>query len=824
MSGTVRYSVADVPTVGRFMQSDAFIRALKGPFGSGKSSGCVMDFMGRSVRQKPGLSGKRRVRWSFIRNTMKQLEDTTLKTVLEWFPPHIYGEWRPSDMRYLIRGVKAPGDNEPCEIEVLFRALDRPEHVSNLLSLDLTAAWINEVREIPWAIVDAVQGRVGRFPPMRDNGGPSWFGVTMDTNPPDVDSKFHRFFEEEDHTEAVALLAKVIPGLTVDKYAKLFSQPSGLSPEAENLANLPKGYYERMAIGKSKEWIKVYIHGDYGFDLDGKAVFPEYDDDFHCKPCKTIEGRTIRRGWDMGLTPACIFSQLLPSGQWIIVDELVAESSGIDRFSDRVLEHSAVYFAGSDFEDDGDPAGMQRSQTDEKTCFQILHAKGIPIMPGEQGMTIRLESVRKPLMTTLEKGRPQFLIHPRCRVLRRGFMGGYHYRRIRVGADRFTDEPNKNQFCVPLTAEALTPKGWVPHTALLVGDEIYGYEMEKGEIVRTTVRAVNIFRERSRCVEIAADHFSFTASEAHNHVVETRAGIRKMVKADGLNDGLFFLAAASEDRPRKYRPFSDDFISLCAWVSAEGTYRKDNEAILLCQSTTHNPDYCDYLSALAGRYPGVIEHGAGQNGMKTWRITKETAWLVRQWMPNKYPSAEFVARMCNGARRLFLYEFVRGDGHAGGNLPPPGKLSRARDFAPKGITPRLYQKERGTIDALQMMATLSGLRTYTRFLSPKSLWDRGLHAHRPHGDRASRRAREEAHPSNPGGRLVPNDWDRDVDLPTGRLDPDHGQQPSDGRAAGTRPRSCLGRRFAAAIPWAAGRSSTRTIPSATASRTGPGRR
>ena len=438
---------------------------------SGKSSGCVMDFMGRSVRQKPGLSGKRRVRWSFIRNTMKQLEDTTLKTVLEWFPPHIYGEWRPSDMRYLIRGVKAPGDNEPCEIEVLFRALDRPEHVSNLLSLDLTAAWINEVREIPWAIVDAVQGRVGRFPPMRDNGGPSWFGVTMDTNPPDVDSKFHRFFEEEDHTEAVALLAKVIPGLTVDKYAKLFSQPSGLSPEAENLANLPKGYYERMAIGKSKEWIKVYIHGDYGFDLDGKAVFPEYDDDFHCKPCKTIEGRTIRRGWDMGLTPACIFSQLLPSGQWIIVDELVAESSGIDRFSDRVLEHSAVYFAGSDFEDDGDPAGMQRSQTDEKTCFQILHAKGIPIMPGEQGMTIRLESVRKPLMTTLEKGRPQFLIHPRCRVLRRGFMGGYHYRRIRVGADRFTDEPNKNSFSHPMDA--------LQYTAT----RLFGASLRRGEPV-----------------------------------------------------------------------------------------------------------------------------------------------------------------------------------------------------------------------------------------------------------------------------------------------------------------------------------------------------
>ena len=384
--------------------------------------------------------------------TAKQLEDTTLKTVMEWFPPTTYGEWRPSDMRYLIRGIKAEGrGEEPCEIEILFRALDREEQVGNLLSLDLTGAWVNEAREVPWTIIDAIQGRVGRFPPMRDNGGPTWFGVIMDTNPPDVDSRFHHFFEEEDHTEAVALLAKQVPGLTVKKYARLFKQPSGLSPQAENLANLPKGYYQRMAVGKTKEWIKVYVEGDYGFDVDGMPVFPEYDDDFHCRPCRSIDGRPIHRGWDSsGLTPACIFSQLLPTGQWIILDELVADIAGADRFSDRVLEHSAVYFDGHEFEDTGDPAGMSRSWNDERTYFEILHAKNINIVPGEQGMAIRLESVRKPLMGTVDKGRPQFVLHPRCKILRRAFMGGYHFRRIRVGGDRFASEPNKNPFSHPM--------------------------------------------------------------------------------------------------------------------------------------------------------------------------------------------------------------------------------------------------------------------------------------------------------------------------------------------------------------------------------------
>ena len=68
----------------------------------------------------------------------------------------------------------------------IFLALDRPEDVKKLLSLELTGVWINEAREIPKSIVDACSMRVGRYPSMRD-GGPSWYGVIADTKPPDTD-------------------------------------------------------------------------------------------------------------------------------------------------------------------------------------------------------------------------------------------------------------------------------------------------------------------------------------------------------------------------------------------------------------------------------------------------------------------------------------------------------------------------------------------------------------------------------------------------------------------------------------------------------------
>jgi hypothetical protein len=449
------YSCRNMPTIQRFMDSDAFIRGLMGPFGSGKSSACVIETGQRGIGTPPGTDGVRRSRWAVIRNTAKQLEDTTERTFLQWFPPQHFGDWVPSKHNYTIRALRGERDDRGAVIEINFRALDREDQLGDLLSSEFTGAWINEAREIPWAVIDGVQGRLGRFP-RRDECGPFWFGMWADTNPPDADSRWFKFFEEDDHREAVEELAKIIPGLTVDTYRQVFSQPSGRSALAENLKNLPDAYYQRLAIGKSPEWIKVYIDGIYGFVMDGKAVWPEYVDALHCpedreKWPRPIQGLPIVRSWDFGLTPACIFSQITGRGQWIVFDEMVATSMGADAISDAVLDHSARNYRGFAFTDVGDPAGAQRSQTDERTCFQILRAKNIQIEPGLQTLQIRLESVRKPLRTLID-GRPQFVLHPRCRQLRRAMMGGYHYRRMKISGERYTNEPEKDLYSHPADA------------------------------------------------------------------------------------------------------------------------------------------------------------------------------------------------------------------------------------------------------------------------------------------------------------------------------------------------------------------------------------
>lgn len=420
------YDYAHVPTIRDFSNSDARIRGLMGCFGSGKSSGCVMEIVKRGMEQEPAPDGIRRSRWAVIRNTYPQLRDTTIRTLTDWLPERHFGNFKQAEMTYMIDQF------EDTEIEILFRALDRPEHVANLLSLELTGAWFNEAREIPWAVIEAMEGRIGRFP-AKAEGGATWYGIIMDTNPPDTDSRWYEYFEEKCPDDA-----------------RLWKQPSGLSPLAENLANLPDNYYINLAKGKKDGYIKVYVNGEYGYVQDGKPVYGEdYNDVLHCREFNLIKDAQIFRGWDFGLTPACIWGQLNPKGQMMIFDELVSDNMGIDTFGDNVIAYQAAKYASFPFGgDEGDPAGMQRAQTDERTCFEILAGKNINVNPAEQSLQIRIESVRKGL-NTLKDGSPALIVHPRCKMLRKGFQGKYRYRRIQVSGEKYSDVPEKNEYSHP---------------------------------------------------------------------------------------------------------------------------------------------------------------------------------------------------------------------------------------------------------------------------------------------------------------------------------------------------------------------------------------
>lgn len=230
------------PTLSRFLDSNAFVRCCIGPVGSGKSSACVLEILRRAAEQAPGRDGVRRTRFAVIRNTYRELKDTTRKTFEQWVPAQI-GKWSEQDFSFTMRFADV-------SCEVLFRSLNRPEDAKKLLSLELTGAYVNELRELPKAIFDALQARVGRFPSAKD-GGPSWYGIWGDTNPWHTRHWAHSLFRQG------------------HKDFELFRQPGGRSADAENIGNLPAGYYDRLVAGKDSEWVKIYVDGEDASSIVG---------------------------------------------------------------------------------------------------------------------------------------------------------------------------------------------------------------------------------------------------------------------------------------------------------------------------------------------------------------------------------------------------------------------------------------------------------------------------------------------------------------------------------------------------------------------------
>jgi hypothetical protein len=224
--------------VSEFLDSNAFVRVIHGPVGSGKSSGCVVEILRRALEQAPDASGVRDTRWAVVRNTYRELEDTTRQTFEQWLGP--LGEMKEEDFAFHIDRPLEDGTRLKCE--VLFRALDKPKDVKKVLSLEITGAYVNELREVPKLILDGLTMRVGRYPAKKD-GGATWSGVWADTNP---------WAETSEYAE---LFAEPPEGFT------LFRQPDALGPEAENRENLPDGYYERMCAGKDSEWVDEYVRG-----------------------------------------------------------------------------------------------------------------------------------------------------------------------------------------------------------------------------------------------------------------------------------------------------------------------------------------------------------------------------------------------------------------------------------------------------------------------------------------------------------------------------------------------------------------------------------
>lgn len=432
-----------------YMRSMARVSLIMGPLGSGKTIQTCQKVFRFMCDQEPNAEGVRPTRFYAVRNTYPDLFGTTVKDWMSLFGE--LGQFKQGGMEPPTHYLKFRlEDGTKVEAELVFIALDRPDHVRKLRGAQATGFWLNETKELSKAVVDMADLRHGRYPSSASGGvRPTWHGMVGDTNAPDDDHWYHNLAEE------------ILP-----EGWEFFRQPGGvmkvagqwvLNPEAENLNNLPDGYYVRGMEGKSDEWISINLANEYGSVFDGKPIYPEFNERIHVaseilQPYRKLP---LIVGWDFGLTPAAVVTQMTSRGQFRVLDELVSEDMGIRNFASRIVKPRLTNkYPGMEIISVIDPAGMERSQVDERTCRDELKAQRLnPIPARTNGFTARREAVAG-FMSRLVDGEPGYLISPNCKILIRGNRGGYQYRRLLVpGEDRYTEKADKNMYSHPEDAK-----------------------------------------------------------------------------------------------------------------------------------------------------------------------------------------------------------------------------------------------------------------------------------------------------------------------------------------------------------------------------------
>jgi hypothetical protein len=432
------------PVAGAYYLNNSRVAVIEGPVGSGKSTASCLRLQRHTYEQPPGTDGVGRTRWAIVRNTKPQLRDTTMETWFNIFPTDIYGPWLERDATHTW-SYQPRGHPWPIHSEFIFRALDDEKDVSNLLSLEVTGFWFNECREIVRDII-AHAGRRTRY--LSGDRPTKWSGWIGDTNPWDTE----HYLQED-------LVTSPREGWAH------FIQPGGMDPRAENLENLEqteetlamsyddprrreqgRTYYVKALQDYSPEDARVYVHAQRGLTRSGKPIYSDYSDTLHCREFTLDRSIPLSIGYDFGRTPAAVIGQQLPNARWLIADELCAFDMGVKKHGEMLKRHIANEYPGFEIGNvTGDPAGDARD-AEERTTFDILKAVGITARPAKTNeLSIRINAVNG-VMRRLSDGQPSILIHPRCKMLRRACMDGYHYRKLLVTGNRYDDKPNKNDY------------------------------------------------------------------------------------------------------------------------------------------------------------------------------------------------------------------------------------------------------------------------------------------------------------------------------------------------------------------------------------------
>jgi hypothetical protein len=456
-----------------YYRDNSPLAAIMGPVGSAKTTTTVS----RIIRHAAEQGGIRRSRWVAVRETYRQLWGTTIRSWLKVIPKDM-GDW-------------IGGENQPAthvvpfhlqrygrfELEMSFMAIGDQGIEEALRGVEMTGAWLNEMDTLQPDVVRFLRGRVGRYPGMAD-GGPTFSGILADFNAPDelnwvaeqvvyATDGVWKFFEQ--------------PPAVVDEGGRL-----AVNPAAENLRNLPPGYYRGQIQGNDESYVRRMLMNVPAASKQGKPVYErDWKPHFHVAKSELapVDGLALDLGADAGRTPAVLIGQQLATGQGLVLDEIVEEGISGPEFAEIVLLHLRRRFpawlealerakaghVGAGEADQvirawADPASQYATESSPLSWMQqMTRGTGIRWRPAPvpgNDLRLRMDGMSHQLRLVPEPGQPGMLVDKRCKRFRQAMNSGYRFGVVRTGEGRVTEAPIKDKHSHIANAGEYLTAGW----------------------------------------------------------------------------------------------------------------------------------------------------------------------------------------------------------------------------------------------------------------------------------------------------------------------------------------------------------------------------
>jgi hypothetical protein len=414
--------------------------AIMGPVGSGKTFCAIQKLINTAALQpRSPVDGVRYSKILVVRDEYPLLYKTTIPSWWKVFPKSA-GEWTGSEGRSATHHLRFRiQDGSIMDLQVLFIAIGEQSIEDVARGFEFNMAWLNEADRLSRDVLMWIYSRIvqGRYPGLPHVAAADCVKqIIADYNAPDTENYLYKLFEEGDTP----------PGY------RLFKQPGGLHPNAENRAHVTRESYEAMAATQPDWFVRRMVHNQYGYSRDGKPVYTEYRDDFHASSdvLMPVRDLPVRVDFDQGLHPACLLRQNMPDGQLRWLDELYSDGGAVDLCDQlRRLIGSAKYAGCRVIGGKGDPMIVTRSGNDAESWADVVnrlmgwtgHSRLMPAQTNDPDK--RQGVVRYRLKTNTATGQPGLLVSSTCKIIRKGFNSTYRFKAVMGRQGEYRDIPDK---------------------------------------------------------------------------------------------------------------------------------------------------------------------------------------------------------------------------------------------------------------------------------------------------------------------------------------------------------------------------------------------